>query len=154
MVKGTTQRVVVVRAKGGALFDEAIFLIRPGMEQECAVTDQVVTATRSGAPPSRSCGAARRSWKTKVAASACGVARPVLGSQRFAVEADEVQQKFWPESPQSTRSADERLRAFRGTALTCHRHVIHSCAPASRPLDAIKGSLYPLRRGYGRKGKI
>lgn len=29
MVKGTTQRVVVVRAKGGALFDEAIFLIRP-----------------------------------------------------------------------------------------------------------------------------
>ena len=42
MVKGTTQRVVVVRAKGGALFDEAIFLIRPGMEQECAVTDQML----------------------------------------------------------------------------------------------------------------
>ena len=33
------------------------------------------------------------------------------------------------------------LRAFRGAALTCHRHVIHSRAPASRPLDAIKGSL-------------
>ena len=52
MVKGTTQRVVVVRAKGGALFDEAIFLIRPGMEQECAVTDQMLLdeARRAAAP--------------------------------------------------------------------------------------------------------
>ena len=58
MVKGTTQRVVVVRAKGGALFDEAIFLIRPGMEQECAVTDQMLL-DRSGAPPRRSWGARR-----------------------------------------------------------------------------------------------
>ena len=56
MVKGTTQRVVVVRAKGGALFDEAIFLIRPGMEQECAVTDQMLLDE------------ARRAadWKTKI----------------------------------------------------------------------------------------
>ena len=30
---------------------------------------------------------------------------------------------------------DKRLRAFRGAALTCHRHVIHSRAPASRPLS-------------------
>ena len=52
MVKGTTQRVVVVRAKGGALFDEAIFLIRPGMEQNCAVTDQMLLdeARRAAAP--------------------------------------------------------------------------------------------------------
>ena len=42
MVKGTTQRVVVVRAKGGALFDEAIFLIRPGMEQEAVNRAQEV----------------------------------------------------------------------------------------------------------------
>ena len=59
MVKGTTQRVVVVRAKGGALFDEAIFLIRPGMEQNCAVTDQML---RAAAPE---LGRAA-DWKTKI----------------------------------------------------------------------------------------
>ena len=63
MVKGTTQRVVVVRAKGGALFDEAIFLIRPGMEQECAVTDQMLLdeARRIGRRRSCSHWAARAS---------------------------------------------------------------------------------------------
>ena len=60
MVKGTTQRVVVVRAKGGALFDEAIFLIRPGMEQECAVTDQML---RRAAAPELGRAA---DWKTKI----------------------------------------------------------------------------------------
>ena len=44
--------------------------------------------------------------------------------------------------PSVCACADKRLRAFRGAALTCHRHVIHSRAPASRPLDAIKGSLW------------
>ena len=64
MVKGTTQRVVVVRAKGGALFDEAIFLIRPGMEQECAVTDLMMLdeARRAAAPE---LGRAA-DWKTKI----------------------------------------------------------------------------------------
>ena len=93
MVKGTTQRVVVVRAKGGALFDEAIFLIRPGMEQECAVTDQMLLdeARRAGA-------GARGGLEDEdpVRIGRRGRHGPVLGSQRFVVEADEVQQKFWP----------------------------------------------------------
>ena len=64
MVKGTTQRVVVVRAKGGALFDEAIFLIRPGMEQNCAVTDQMLLdeARRAAAPELGRAG----EWKTRM----------------------------------------------------------------------------------------
>ena len=35
---------------------------------------------------------------------------------------------------------DKRLRAFRGAALICHRHIIHSRAPASRPFT--QGSLW------------
>ena len=64
MVKGTTQRVVVVRAKGGVLFDEAIFLIRPGMEQNCAVTDQMLLgeARRAAAPELGRGGV----WKTRM----------------------------------------------------------------------------------------
>lgn len=82
MVKGTTQRVVVVRAKGGALFDEAIFLIRPGMEQNCAVTDQMLLdeARRAAAPePGRAAD-----WKTKILFALGGAAsRACAGFSAF-----------------------------------------------------------------------
>ena len=42
MVKGTTQQVIVVRAPESALFDEAIFLIRPGAAEQQAVTDRML----------------------------------------------------------------------------------------------------------------
>ena len=42
MVKGTTQQVIVVRAPDSALFDEAIFLIRPGAAEQRAVTDRML----------------------------------------------------------------------------------------------------------------
>lgn len=64
MVKGTTQRVVVVRAKGGALFDEAIFLIRPGMEQNLC-GDGSDAARRGAARRAPELGRAA-DWKTKI----------------------------------------------------------------------------------------
>ena len=82
MVKGTTQRVVVVRAKGGALFDEAIFLIRPGMEQECAVTDQMLLdeARRAAAPE---LGRAA-DWKAQILFALGGAGVPGLpGARRY-----------------------------------------------------------------------
>ena len=77
MVKGTTQRVVVVRAKGGALFDEAIFLIRPGMEQECAVTDQMLLdeARRAAAPELRR----STEWRTRALFALLGAGVTGLG---------------------------------------------------------------------------
>ena len=61
MVKGTTQRAVIVRAKGSELFDEAIFLVRPGMEDRCAVTDRMLldAARKAAADP-------ERDWKGRI----------------------------------------------------------------------------------------
>ena len=117
MVKGTTQRVVVVRAKGGALFDEAIFLIRPGMEQECAVTDQMLLdeARRAAAPE---LGRAA-DWKTKIlfALGGAGVTGLCWVSMRSC-----------PAFP-SALSASSRRRAGRsGRRLPC---APRRCAPPS-----------------------
>ena len=40
MVKGMTRQVVVVKAPDPALFDEAIFLVRPRAADETGVTDE------------------------------------------------------------------------------------------------------------------
>lgn len=40
MVKGVTRQVVMVRAPEGALFDQAIFLVRPDAVDEDGVTDE------------------------------------------------------------------------------------------------------------------
>lgn len=42
MVKGTTQQAVVVRVKGSELFEEALFLVRPGAQTARAVTDRML----------------------------------------------------------------------------------------------------------------
>ena len=53
----------------------------------------------------------------------------------------EVQWKPNGLNPLSLRLRRQTPAGVPGRGLTCHRHVIHSRAPASRPLDAIKGSL-------------
>ena len=42
MVKGVTQQVVVVRPGDSELFEEAIFLVRPGMEERGNMTERAL----------------------------------------------------------------------------------------------------------------
>ena len=106
MVKGTTQRVVVVRAKGGALFDEAIFLIRPGMEQKCAVTDQMLLdeARRAAAAGA---GARRRMEDADaVRIGRRGRHGPLLDPSAFCCRGGRSTAKVLALIPQSARSVD------------------------------------------------
>ena len=70
MVKGITQQVVIVRAPDSELFDEAIFLIRPGAAEKQAMTDQMLLeeAKKAAAPGLTQ----RRAWLRQIAAALCG----------------------------------------------------------------------------------
>ena len=74
MVKGTTQQVIIVRATGSELFDEAIFLVRPGAEKN-AVTERMLLEE---AKQAAAAGMGRdHKWLQRLAAALCGAG--VLG---------------------------------------------------------------------------